>query len=339
MPSNTAAFLVGPGKPLEVKSAEYIAPAEHQLVIKNSAIAINPVDWKMQQLGTKMFPWMAFPHILGSDIAGEVAEIGPGVTRFKAGDRVCGLGQGVPSPVSQRAASTGGFQLYTVVNEGLVAPIPDTLTFEKAVVTPTGLSTAACGLYLEDFLGLNPPSLSPTPACQTVVIWGGSTGVGINAIQLAAASGYEVITTASPTRFDFVKSLGATYAYDYKSETAVRDIITVLKGKAFVGALAVGQGSLEACYEITSQSEGKKFVASCMPLIEPPNGVQSKKIFGNDIQSEVGSMIWKEFLPLVLAQGKYTNAPESEIVGHGLEAVQSALKLQGVSSKKLVVTL
>lgn len=340
MPSNTAAILTGQGQLFEIRPVEYISPGENELVIKNYAIAINPVDGAMQRLGNNLFPWMKFPIICGSDVAGEVVEVGPNVTRFKIGDRVCGLAMGVPPP--KGAKLSGAFQTSTLLNEVLTVPIPDTLPYDVAVVTPLGLSTAACGLYQKDYLALVPPSLSPKPTGQSVIIWGGSTSVGSNAIQLAVASGYEVITTASPKNFDYVKSLGAAQAFDYKSDTAVQDILAALKGKTIAGALAIGQGSVQACYEIVANCEGHKFVASASPLnVDVPDGVQSKFIFGSDLKdNEVGPMIWREFLPAALAQGRYRCVPEPDVVGSGLESIQRAVDFQskGVSTK-VVVTL
>lgn len=77
-----------------------------------------------------------------------------------------------------------------------------------------GVSVATKALFHKDYLSLGLPSASPEPKQETVLIWGGSTSVGSNAIQLAAAAGYEVITTASPHRFEYVKGLGAAQAFD-----------------------------------------------------------------------------------------------------------------------------
>lgn len=341
MPSNTAAILTNQGQPFEIRLVDYISPGEDELVIKNHAIAINPVDGAMQKLGNNLFPWMKFPIICGSDVAGEVVEVGPNVTRFKIGDRVCGLAMGVPPP--NGAKLSGAFQAFTLLNEVLAAPVPEDLPYENAAVTPLGLSTAACGLYQKDYLNLVPPSLSPNPTGKSLVIWGGSTCVGSNAIQLAVASGYEVITTASPKNFHYVKGLGAAHAFDYKSDTAGRDIIAALRGKIIAGALAIGQGSVQACYEIVASCEGNKFVASATPLnVDVPDGVRSKFIFGSDLKdNEVGPMIWREFLPAALAQGRYRCVPEPDVVGSGLESIQEAIVIQsrGVSTKKVVLNL
>lgn len=90
------------------------------------------------------------------------------------------------------------------------------------------------------------------------MVWGGSTSVGSNAIQLAAAAGYEVITTCSPRNFDYVKRLGASQAFDYRSNTVTSEIVAALKGGKLAGAFAVTAGSHEACAEILRASEGTK---------------------------------------------------------------------------------
>lgn len=77
------------------------------------------------------------------------------------------------------------------------------------------------------------------PDSKTILIWGGSSSVGGTAIQLATASGLIVLTTASKSNLGYVKSLGARYAFDYRSGSVVDAIEAVLKGhgsRLFVGA-------------------------------------------------------------------------------------------------------
>ena len=90
MPTNTAAYLTAKGQPLEVKSAPYTEPQENEIVVKVRAIAMNPIDWGVQLLGDSLFPWINYPFIPGEDVAGEVVEVGKGVTPFKVCDRVLG---------------------------------------------------------------------------------------------------------------------------------------------------------------------------------------------------------------------------------------------------------
>jgi NADPH:quinone reductase-like Zn-dependent oxidoreductase len=87
MAQNMAAWLEDKGVPLRVADAPMPVPGSDDIVIKNHAIAINPLDWHMQDSGIFVKHW---PAILGCDIAGEVYGVGQNVTRFKKGDRVIG---------------------------------------------------------------------------------------------------------------------------------------------------------------------------------------------------------------------------------------------------------
>jgi len=160
MPSNTAAWLTAAkANPLKVKTAPYTPPRENEIVIKNGAVAINPVDWLKQDMGDMMFSWIKYPFVLGSDVAGEVVEIGPAVTRFKVGDRIVGHAIGIGQKYNSSAK--GAFQTYTVLFAHMASPIPSTLSYESAAVLPLGASTAACGLFQKDQLALQYPSVSP----------------------------------------------------------------------------------------------------------------------------------------------------------------------------------
>jgi NADPH:quinone reductase-like Zn-dependent oxidoreductase len=86
-PANKAAWLVKAGSPLEVADAPMPTPGPGEIVVKNAAIAINPLDTHMQDVGVFVQQW---PAIIGCDVAGEVYKVGADVTRFKKGDRVTG---------------------------------------------------------------------------------------------------------------------------------------------------------------------------------------------------------------------------------------------------------
>ncbi|KAF8858174.1 GroES-like protein [Acephala macrosclerotiorum] len=349
MPTNKAAYLITNGQPLEVKVAPYTSPSPSQIVIRAHAVAINPVDWGTQAMGHIIFPWLKLPTIIGSDVSGEVVEIGADVKKFQIGDRIVGQ-----CLVFQHNNSPeGAFQEYVVLEESVICKIPDGLSYENAAVLPLGLSTASCGLFQEDFLALDFPSLETKPENgKWLLIWGGSTSVGCNAIQLAVAAGYSVVTTSSPKNFELVKKLGAKEFFDHNSPTAVEDIISFLKGKTIVGAFAIGSptterngfGAGENCLEIVKRSEGVKYVAMAMhgPAELAPEGVKAAFVTGEDFESnEVGKMIYGEFLPKALAEGKYICAPEALVVGKGLEKLEEAFAVQrkGVSAKKVVVSL
>jgi hypothetical protein len=353
MPANTAAWLPAKRAKLVVGPAPYTAPGEHQIVVKTRALAINPVDWFIQAAGGLIFGFLKCPFILGSDLAGEVVEVGKSVSRFNVGDRVVAHAIGMDPNVNE--ASQSAFQAYTVIVEHMASPIPDSLSFEHAAVIPLGVSTAACGLFQKDFLALAYPSAHPTPTGQALVIWGGSTSVGANAIQLAVAAGY------------------ASQVFDYNSKTVVPDMIQALKGKTLAGALAIGSTSSAACLDIVHACPGRKFVSmasfplaldqlsdgpgmilqfiammpgmawhgASMALKARTRGIGTKFIFGSSLMAnEVGPMIYADFLPSTLAEGRFVAAPEP-VVGSGLGAVQTGFDAQrkGVSARKVVVSL
>lgn len=372
MPENTALWLTSKRAPLTVGPALYTHPEADQIVVRVRAVAVNPMDRLMQTVGDLITPYLRYPFVLGSDVAGEVVDVGAGVARFKVGDRVVGFAVG--SDKARNSAAEGAFQTHAVLLAHMASPLPDTMAFEAAAVLPLALSTAACGLFQKDFLGLDPPSAAPQRTDRALVVWGGSTSVGSNAIQLAAAAGYDVIATASPRNFDYVKRLGASMAFDYRSATVVADVIAALRGRTVVGAIAIGAGSTAACIDIVAECEGARFVAVATPpasfdsvpagrgrfwRLAPVlarmvagaialarrarrKGVRTKMIWGSSLHAnEVGPMIFESFLPAALAEKRFVAAPQSHIVGHGLGRIAQALELQGmgVSARKLVVTL
>lgn len=87
IPQNRAAWLDAPSTTLRVGDAPMPTPSSGEIVIKNAAVAINPLDCHMQDHGVFVQQW---PTIFGCDVAGEVHDVGPEVTRFKNGDRVIG---------------------------------------------------------------------------------------------------------------------------------------------------------------------------------------------------------------------------------------------------------
>lgn len=337
--ANAAAWITAPkSKPFEVKSAPDWTPEENEVLVRNHAVAINPVDGALQSLA--FFP-LNYPTILGQDIAGEVVAVGPNVTRFKKGARVLGHGVGMATKQPQHNA----FQAYTVVQTNMASELPDRISFESAAVIPLGLSTAASGLFQDGFLNLQFPTVPPQkPTGQTLLVWGGASSVGSNAIQLAVAAGYEVVTTASRKNFEYVKKLGASAAYDYGDSAVDEDLRRFFHGKTIAGALdCIGGPAWGVCADVVNGSSGSKFVATTKRgFPEPPHGVTMKPVFGTTIKDNtVGKAVYEDFLPKALEAGTFVPAPEPLVSGKGLESVQGAVDLQqkGVSARKVVVSL
>jgi NADPH:quinone reductase-like Zn-dependent oxidoreductase len=171
MSENIALWLNAKHAPLTVGPAPYTAPGADEIVIRVRAVAVNPMDRLQQTLGDILTPWTLYPFVVGSDVAGEVVEVGYGVTRFRVGDRVVGYAGG--SDKMHNRAAEGGFQHFVVLLAHMTSPIPNALPFEDTAVLPLGLSTAACGLFQKDFLSLSAPSAAPKRKEKTVIIWGG----------------------------------------------------------------------------------------------------------------------------------------------------------------------
>jgi len=310
------------------------------VVIKNAAASVNPVDWKVQHYGVI---FQKYPNILGIDVAGEVVEIGEGVKDLKKGQRVIGHCVGLATDDPKH----GGFQLYTVCKDLLVSPIPDSLSFEKAVVLPLAISTASVGLFKKDRLGLPYPTNASKPTGKIILVWGGSSSVGSLAIQLAAAAGVTVVTVASSHNLQYVKSLGAKHAFDYKSPSVVDDIVSVVKGTDFAGVFdAISTAESTKIWNRVFQKlgSGGKYALT----LPEPEGILKDMTGGGvvaltlvDQDQDIGEAVWKKFVPEALANGKLQAKPDPLVITGGLSKVQEGLDRlkQGVSAGKVVIKL
>lgn len=138
--------------------------------------------------------------------------------------------------MTTKKTSECGYQLYTIITAQYAALIPDDMSFEQAVKLPLALLTASTGLYNSNHLKLPLPSLDAKPTDKTLIVWGGSSNVGTIAIQLAHASGLEVVSTASKHNMDLVRELGVKKLYDRNDPEVVAAMIADLADKDVVGA-------------------------------------------------------------------------------------------------------
>ncbi|KAK9350916.1 GroES-like protein [Lipomyces doorenjongii] len=346
-------------------------PRPRQIVVKNGAVGINPFDWVLQYQGAMIASHLKYPMVLGVDVAGTVVEVGPDVTRFKVGDRVAG--SAVSAAKESNNAAEGAFQLYTVMRQHMVAPIPDHVTDEQAAVLGLGIGTAAYGLFHKAYLGLDMPQVPPPPNPQpgkkyprAIIVTGGASSVGSCEVQLAASAGYEVLSTSSPKNFAYVKGLGASHVFDYKSKTLVADLVRALEGRELVGAYTVGANADQVCAAVMTERLSKmpklptrKFIALAGSARRNPDSIKgflgpyrmmsgmmtmmgknavNKMLTG--VESCV-SHVYLDFLGPALAEKQFVPAPEPQVVGRGLDKINEALDLnqKGVSAKKIVVSL
>lgn len=240
----------------------------------------------------------------------------------------------------------GGFQEYVVVDMAFTCGIPEGMSFAEASVIPLGFTTAAHALFNSKTLALSGPKIDFVTGSEgkRVLVWGGASSVGGNAIQLARAAGLEVLTTASKRNFEYAEKLGASMVFDYTSESVVADIVSELDNSDVpcVGIFqaAGSNDSLGPVFEIAQRAKADVLVITTSPLQEGvvPEGVRAKMLFG-DSHDDILSM-WKEFLPQALKEGRYIVAPEPLVVEtRGLEGIQLGYDIlkKGVSAKKVVV--
>ena len=184
---------------LKEKVVEKPILLDNQVLVEVKAASVNPIDWKLREGYLKERYDFDFPIILGWDVAGIVTEVGKHVQDFQVGNRVF---------ARPELTRYGTYAEYTIVDELLLARIPDNISFEEAASVPLAGLTAYQALFdvLEIMEG------------QKVLIHAGAGGVGTYAIQLAKLKGAYVATTASKKNHGYLTSLGADQCIDYKSE-------------------------------------------------------------------------------------------------------------------------
>jgi NADPH:quinone reductase len=199
----------GQWKDMKVGETETPIPGPGEILVEVFAVGLNPVDYKTATGGNDNW---SYPHILGLDVAGKVAEIGEGVTQWEKGDRVVYHGD---------LTKKGGYAEYTVTTAHAVSRIPDEVIFEDAAALPTAGYTAYQSLFRK----------LPIDQVETILIHGGAGGVGGFAVQLAKHAGKKVISTASSHNHEYVKSLGADYVIDYHVEDVISRVREITNGR------------------------------------------------------------------------------------------------------------
>ncbi|KAJ3799542.1 GroES-like protein [Lentinula aff. detonsa] len=318
-----------------VSTVPILKPGPGQLSIKVVAAALNPVDWKIQAWDIII---KEYPVILGTDIAGDVEEVGEGVEGFSKGDKVFGQGYFVNE--------MGGFQQYALIPAEIVGKIPPNIDYAQASTIPLGFNTAAIGLLhaQPEGAGLN-PTFDPNVnfSGQPALVVGGSTSVGQFAIQLFKLLGYStVITYASARHADYLKSLGATHVIDRGevpvgslAETAKKIANTPIK----IAYNAVGDNDTRAAC-VDAIVEGGQVVDVNPEAKDPGNGKKVFSVFGTSHyppHREFGRILWKTLPKLVQEERIVPNRVEKLPNGlAGIDEGLQKLKANKVSGVKLV---
>lgn len=206
----TAVAISTPGGPLVLKAERRDVPeaGEGEILIRVRAAGVNRPD-VLQRKGAYPPPPGA-SDLPGLEVAGEVAALGAGVKRWRIGDRVCALTPG------------GGYAEYAKVHATNVLPLPAGFTFTEAAALPETFFTVWHNVFQRGGLKRG----------ETLLVHGGSSGIGTTAIQLAKAFGAYVITTAgSAEKCDACLKLGADRAVDYRTEDFVAAVKEATDGK------------------------------------------------------------------------------------------------------------
>lgn len=183
---------------LRTEELDVSQPDAGEVLVSVRAASVNPVDFKIRSGKYPAVKDDRLPYTLGRDISGIVAKCGAQATRFKVGDEVFGI-VGIHG---------GGYAQQAVVDQDAIAAKPAGLDHVHATAIPLAGLTAWQGLFRHGRLKEG----------QSVLIHGGSGGVGHFAIQFAKARGARVLTTVSTSNVKFARELGADVVIDYKKQ-------------------------------------------------------------------------------------------------------------------------
>jgi NADPH:quinone reductase-like Zn-dependent oxidoreductase len=243
------------------------------VLVRVKAAGVNPVDTKIRGGYMKERLPFHFPLILGWDAAGVVEKVGPAVTWFKPGDEVYGY-------CRRHHLQFGTYAELAIVPEGFLAHKPRTLSFEEAAAVPLAALTAHQAL---DALGLR--------GGETLLVGGGSGGVGHFAVQLGVVRGANVVATSSERNREFVQELGGRWV-DYHGD-GVADRIREAAGGELDAALDLfGGDERELAYEVLRR--GGRMASVAQPPPEQRDGYESHYIFvrpAGDQLSELANLI------------------------------------------------
>src|SRR5207253_4594317 len=275
-------------------------PKQDQLRIHVIAAGVNPVDGMIRSGMFDKEGRRAFPVILGGDISGVVEKVGSNITKFKFGDPVFAY-------VS--LDNSGGYAQYAVVTEREAAPKPKSLTYVEAAAVPIVALTAWQALI----------DTAKLKAGQTVLIHGGSGGVGSFAIQIAKAHGAKVIATASTANQELLKQLGADVAIDYTKqnfEDIAKDVDVVLD--------SIGKDTLAHSYGVLKKGGIiVSLVARPDPAELEKHGIRGEALSvdpNSDELSEIGELIDEKKINVIVSQtfplSEARKAQEQVATGH-----------------------
>jgi NADPH:quinone reductase-like Zn-dependent oxidoreductase len=234
------------GGPFRLTEIAKPQPGKGQVLVRIHASGVNPLDLKIRA-GAAAHAEQPLPAVLGIDLAGVVAAVGPDVAGVKIGDEVYGMTGGV-------GGIQGSLAEYAAVDAALLAKKPHNLTMREAAALPLIIITAWEGLVDRAALRSKPGA--------TVLVQGGGGGVGHVAIQIAKALGAKVFATESTAKKSLVERLGATFID--RATPSVEDFVAAqTAGEGFdIVYDTVGGAVLDASFQAVRRYHGH--VVSCL---------------------------------------------------------------------------
>jgi NADPH:quinone reductase-like Zn-dependent oxidoreductase len=324
----------------------------NEVGIRITATAINPVDHKMRDHDAFI---KEYPAVLGSDAAGVVVAIGADVKGLRVGDRV--FFQGI---IGNYDSST--FQQYCKMPAELLSKTPENISDEEASGIMLATMAVVTAFYAEEGHGMTPPWEEGgryVGKGRSIIIIGGASSVGQYAIQMARLSGYErIVTNASSTNHDFLKSIGAHVVLErsVSTPTAFFDAMGGFPLDFAFDAIS-GPATQKLGIEILQKANvaGSHLVTVHVVVPDVPNPEakalgQSQKPYV-EIKQVLGIGSWPTLRPLSEPLARFLGGPDGyiaqglfvpnrpHIVPGGLAAVEEALDVNknGVSGRKVVI--
>ncbi|PIA51770.1 hypothetical protein AQUCO_01100563v1 [Aquilegia coerulea] len=219
------------GRVADLKHAEVPVPGpkKDEVLLKLEATSLNPVDWKIMKGVLRPILPRKFPYIPGTDVAGEVVEVGPGVKSVGVGDKVVAMLSHAESLTVKRPPEVSAA-------EGAALPVAG-LTAHQALTKSAGIKLDGSG------------------KTTNVLITAASGGVGHYAVQLAKLGNTHVTATCGARNIDFVKSLGADEVLDYKTPDGVA--LNSPSGKKYDAVIHCATGIPWSTFEPNLSERGK----------------------------------------------------------------------------------
>lgn len=321
----TGGFIAG--EHLVVANVPTPEPTDQQVVIEIKASAINPVDWKMAEYG--FYLPESLPATLGCDVAGVIIKA---PSQELLGKRVVAY---LGAIKTNHATDRGAFCQQVAIDADVVGEIPDSISFAAAATLPVGAMTAT--------LLLNALSVEKG---DKVLVWGASSSVGYNTVQLAISRGLKPIAIASGKHGPALQAFGVAGFVDYTKKDVKKKVKEICGDDKLNSAVdCIGTPTtFGMCSELVGELGGagaERVVStvSSFGLPEPPQGVEMSSVtLGPGLDDpDMREKVVKATLPIMV---DLQTLPVRSIKGpFSAETVQEAFQTckSGVSGEKVVI--